>query len=101
MVSEIADERGWKQIRDSLVASVGMGSVPVIKVVDGDHEGKRSILLTHDYEGRDLEVEQAEKTLGYTYRLWGRAVCLDTMIAGKSLRLSYDEEGFAMNERED
>jgi stage V sporulation protein R len=99
VVTEVADDVGWRQIRDSLVASVGMGSIPVIKVSDGDHEGKRSMLLTHENEGRELEVEQTEKTLGYTYRLWGRAVSLDTTLSGKDVRLTYDEDGFSAAER--
>jgi stage V sporulation protein R len=98
VVTEIADEQGWQQIREALVTSVGMGSIPIIKVIDGDHEGKRHILLGHSFDGRELELGQAEKTLGYTYRLWGRSVSLDTTINGKDMRLSYDEEGFATSE---
>ncbi len=99
VVTEIADDIGWRQIRESLVTSVGMGSIPVIKVVDGDHEGKRNMLLSHSYDGRELEMGQAEKTLGYTFRLWGRAVSLDTNIAGEEVRLTYDDDGFAAAER--
>jgi stage V sporulation protein R len=100
VVTEIADEQGWQQIRDALVATVGMGSIPVIKIVDGDHEGKRNMRLIHSDDGRELEMEQTEKTLGYTFRLWGRAVSLDTTLAGKPMRLTYDEEGFSAIELE-
>jgi stage V sporulation protein R len=101
VVTEVADDAGWQQIRETLVRSVGMGSVPVIKVVDGDHDGRRNLRLVHEYDGRELELEQAEKTVGYAYRLWGRTVLLETTVAGKSVRLSYDDDGFAIRALDD
>jgi hypothetical protein len=38
-------------------------------------------------------MENAEKTLAHTYRLWGRSVALETVIGGKPALLVYDGEG--------
>jgi len=95
VVTEVADEAGWEQIKQTLVGSVGMGSVPVIKVEDADFEGARTLLLTHSYDGRELDMENCEKTLAHAYRLWGRSVALRTVVAGKESLLAYDGDGLA------
>jgi stage V sporulation protein R len=93
VVTEVADDAGWEKIRDSLVASVGMGGIPVIKIEDADFEGTRTLLLKHYFDGRELDMENTEKTLAHAYKLWGRSVALETVVAGKETLLVYDGEG--------
>jgi len=93
VVTEVADDAGWEKVKETLVNSVGMGSIPVIKVEDADFEGTRTLLLKHDFDGRELDMENTEKTLAHAYRLWGRAVALQTIVAGKETLLVYDGEG--------
>ncbi len=96
VVRKVSDEDGWKAVKETLIRSVGMGSTPVIRVYDADHGGNRTLLLRHEHDGRDLELEFAEKTLGYVHRLWGHDVFLETVINDKPRLLSYGEKGFAM-----
>ena len=42
---------------------------PYIVVEDGDYRRSRELYLTHRYEGRDLDMAYAEKTLQYVYDL--------------------------------
>ncbi len=72
-----------------------MGCVPVIQVEDADFGGNRTLLLSHDHDGRDLQLENAERTLAYVHRLWGRDVVLETVMNGKKAVLTYGEKGFA------
>ncbi|RMF22130.1 MAG: stage V sporulation protein R, partial [Deltaproteobacteria bacterium] len=99
VVTEVADDEGWEKIRDSLLRSVGMAAVPVIKVLDSDFEGSRALLLGHEYDGRELDLEHAEKTLGFTYRLWGRPVLLDTVIEGTPCYLVFNDEGLSQRKK--
>jgi stage V sporulation protein R len=78
-----------------LLRSVGMGSIPVIRVDDADFGGARTLLLGHMHDGRDLQLEQAEKTLAYVHRLWGHEVVIDTVVDGKRTHLCYNDRGFA------
>ncbi len=94
VVTEVADDDGWEKIKDALIHSVGTGSIPIVTVVDADHGGTRSLLLNHAFDGRELSLEYAEKTLMYVHRLWGREVVLDTVLAGKPAQLVYNGEGF-------
>ena len=95
VVSDVSDDEGWEQVKDTLLRSVGMGSVPVIKVVDVDHGHNGTLLLKHDHEGRDLELGYAERTLEHLYRLWGRDVVVDTVLGGRAVELRFGEDGFS------
>jgi stage V sporulation protein R len=96
VITEVADEEGWRDIRDTLIAGVGMNSVPVIRVIDGDFGGKRALALEHVHDGRDLHPEYAERTLAFVYQLWQREVVLDTVIAGKRQQLVHNDRGFTV-----
>ena len=93
VVTEVADDEGWEKIKETLVNSVGMGSIPVMRVEDADFENTRTLLLQHQFDGRELDLENAEKTLAHAYRLWGRSVALQTVVTGKPTLLVYNEEG--------
>src|SRR5439155_719236 len=47
VVSEVSDEEGWRKVKETLVKTVGMGSIPVIRVEDADHNHNRTLLLAH------------------------------------------------------
>jgi stage V sporulation protein R len=95
VVSDVSNDDGWRQVRETLVRSVGMSSVPVIRVEDADHNHTRTLLLSHAHDGRDLHLEYAERTLAYVHRLWGRDVALETVVNGKRTALTYGERGFS------
>ncbi|OUR80253.1 stage V sporulation protein R [Alphaproteobacteria bacterium 46_93_T64] len=96
VISKIADEKQWKTIRNLLVQSVGLGSIPVISIIDSDLEGARGLYLKHHYEGRELEAKYAEKTLEHVYRLWGRKVVLETKLKDNTTRYSFDDTGLSL-----
>lgn len=95
VVSEVSDEGGWRQVKETLLKSIGMSSTPVIKVVDGDFGRNHTLYLLHDHDGRDLHLESAERTLSYVYRLWQRDVVLETILDQKKALLTFGERGFA------
>ncbi len=99
VITEVADEEGWRTVRDTLIASVGMNGVPVIRVTDGDGGGKRALALEHVHDGRDLHPEYAERTLSFVHQLWQREVTLDTVIGGKPQTLVHNERGFTVKSR--
>jgi stage V sporulation protein R len=93
VISQVADEDGWEEVRNTLIANVGMNSVPVIRVKDADYGGKRTLLLEHVHDGRDLHLDYAEKTLAYVYQLWQREIALETSLGAKGTLLLYNERG--------
>ncbi len=87
VVTKIADEENWQDVRDTLIRSVGMGSRPIIKIVDADFGKDRTLFLRHEHEGRDLQLDYCEKTLAHLESLWRRNVVLETVLNGKKSKL--------------
>ncbi|HTN69707.1 MAG TPA: SpoVR family protein [Methylomirabilota bacterium] len=89
VVSRVADEDSWQAIKDTLIQNVGTGTIPVIKVEDADYSNNRGLFLKHSHDGRDLQLEYAEKTLQYLRQLWGREVALETVLNEKKSLLCF------------
>ena len=96
VVSRVADEDNWRQIKDTLIQNVGTGTIPVIKVDDSDYQNNRTLLLKHDHDGRDLQLEYAEKTLKYVQQLWGRDVAMETVIDNQRTLLTFSGNKLAI-----
>lgn len=90
VVTEIADEKGWEQIRDTLSLTVGMGSIPVIEVIDMVKKDK-CLVLRHEYDGRELDFNSTGETLKYLVELWGGPVVLHTYMNGLAKKILCDE----------
>jgi stage V sporulation protein R len=95
VISQVCDKEGWRQVKETLIRTIGMGTIPVIKVEDADFGQNRTLYLVHAHDGRDLHLEYAEKTLAYVQRLWQREVALETVLAGKRSLLVYNDRGFS------
>ena len=93
VVSRVADDEVWEQVKQTLLRGVGMGAFPVIRITDADHNRNRELYLEHEYDGRELELENAGRTLSYLYQLWGRDVHLRTWLQDKPVLLSLGEDG--------
>ena len=95
VISQVADKAGWRDVKETLLKNVGMGGFPVIKVEDADFGQNRTLYLVHGHDGRDLQLENAEKTLKYVHTLWQREVALETIVSGKRTLLIYNDRGFS------
>jgi len=94
VVDSVADEEHWADVKRKLIAQVGAGNNPSIRITDADFNRRRELYLVHDHDGRDLHLGYAERTLQHLYTLWGRRVLLETQVNGKPTRLAFDEDGF-------
>jgi stage V sporulation protein R len=95
VVRNVADETGWRNVKETLLKNVGMGSIPVIKVEDADFGHSHTLYMIHYHDGRDLQLEYAEKTLAYLNQLWNGEVALETALDGKRYLLIYNDDGFS------
>lgn len=92
IVEEVSDDNGWKQIRDTLASTCGVGAIPYIRIIDLDR--KDGVLtLEHVFDGRELELIYAKETLKYVFDLWGRKVVLKTKTKdGKKVEIICDND---------
>ena len=77
VIEEVSDEDGWKEIRDNLAFTAGLGSIRYIRVIDLNTRDL-TLTLEHVYDGRELEATYAKETLKYVQQLWGYKVRLLT-----------------------
>lgn len=78
-------ENEWEKVRDNLVQQLVNGGHPQIVVLEGDYEGKGGLYLKHRHERVDLDIVYLEKTLSLVQFLWGKSVCLETVIDTKKV----------------
>ena len=95
VVRNIADKEGWGSVRNALLKNVGMNSIPVIKVDDADFGNRHCLYLVHSHDGRDLNLEYAEKSMACLKQLWQGEVVLETILGDEKILLIYGEEGFS------
>ena len=96
VVSRVADEENWRQIKETLIQNVGTATIPVIKVEDSDYLNNRTLLLKHHHDGRDLQLEYAEKTLRYVQQLWRHDVVMETVIDNRNTLLTFADGKFVI-----
>lgn len=89
-ITEVSDENGWKQIRDTFAKSCGMGNIPHIRVIDVEKKDN-TLVLEHVYDGRELDFDYAKETLKYLVDLWKHRVALKTMFRGKLITMNCNE----------
>ena len=85
-------EKDWEKVRDGIVASMTNFGYPYLVVDNGDYRGNRELYIKHLFEGQELDLVYAEKTLQHVHLLWGRPVHLETVYEGKKILVSYDGE---------
>ncbi|MGE0132465.1 MAG: SpoVR family protein [Blastocatellales bacterium] len=85
-------EKRWTRVRDQLVANMTNFGFPYIEVADGDYDRNLELYLRHRFEGAELDLKYARKVLEHVYKLWGRAVHLETVIEDETTTLHYDGE---------
>ncbi len=99
IISEVSDDQHWKNIKRALINKVGMNSFPVIKVEDANHGSPGTLLLKHYHDGRDLEKDNAAKTLNYVKQLWGGKVTLETIMDEEAAMCYVDKNGELRTEK--
>ncbi len=90
LIKEVSDEEGWKKVRDTFANSVGIGSIPSVRVVEWTQKDN-VLILEHQYDGKELELNYTYETLRHVVDLWDGKVLLTTMIDGKRKLIACDE----------
>jgi stage V sporulation protein R len=93
VITHVATPQDWKTIKETLLRSVGLGGIPVIRIVEVRAQGTQEMILQHEYDGRELDAEYADRTLRYVQQLWGRKVVLETRLSGEICQMTYDGTG--------
>ncbi|MGB7605503.1 MAG: SpoVR family protein [Lutisporaceae bacterium] len=91
IVEDVADEKGWANIRNVLCNTCGMNNIPNIRVVEMQRQDK-TLILEHIFDGRELQSAYTEATLKYIYDMWKHPIKLLTIVNGKSTQIICDND---------
>ena len=68
IIDNVSDEDGWRPVKNTLINQVGGNSIPKIYVESID-EGN-ILVLHHEHDGRDLELDYADRVVDHIGHLW-------------------------------
>lgn len=74
--------RDWREVKEKMLQMLTNGGQPMIKVTDGNFKNRGEMLIKHEHQGQDLDLNYARATLGNLAALWGRPVHMETMVDG-------------------
>ena len=77
-ITNVSHEDTWRTVREDLINNIGLNSVPVILVEEMKKDG--TLVLTHQHDGRDLELSEANKVFEHINELWTGGVKFTTVI---------------------
>tara|TARA_B100000131_G_scaffold220229_1_gene211754 strand:+ start:423 stop:1727 length:1305 start_codon:yes stop_codon:yes gene_type:complete len=78
VIDEISDEDGWKTVKNNLIKQIGVGGIPKMFVEVLEPGG--TLVLGHDHDGRDLELNYANVVVNNVAKIWEDVVKLETII---------------------
>lgn len=85
----LADEDNWKELRNFFISTIGLNNFPVVKVIDVT-PNTNTMVLEHEFDGREMRLNYIEKTLEHIHSLWGNPVTLYTNIDDADVMCQYD-----------
>jgi len=77
-IDEIYNEEGWESIRESLIMNIGTNSIPVIYIEEIENDG--TLILRHEHDGRDLDLNHADEVVNHVRTLWGSETKLFSLV---------------------
>jgi stage V sporulation protein R len=91
VVEDVADEKGWTNVRNILCSTCGMNTIPNIRVVEMQRQDK-TLVLEHVFDGRELQSTYTEATLKHIFDLWKHPIKLLTNMNGHGVQIICDND---------
>lgn len=67
-ISEVSDQDDWKVVRSDMIKNTGVNTIPHIYVDRIESDG--SLVLKHEHDGRDLDLDYADNVVSHVRSLW-------------------------------
>lgn len=88
------DTRDFKAIKAKLLFQLTNFGQPIIRVQNANFDNRGELLLEHLFEGIDLQPDYMSQSLQNVFKIWGRPVCLVTVMEGEPKVFRYDGQDF-------
>jgi stage V sporulation protein R len=87
--------RDFEKVKKQLLDSLTNRGQPVIRVDNGNFKNTGELLLRHDHEGVDLDMNHAKDTLQNLFKVWKRPVSIFTIVEEKGKLLRHGSDGYS------
>jgi stage V sporulation protein R len=94
----VIESREFAKIKQQLLYMLTNSGQPRITVVDGNYRNRGEMLLEHDFDGGEIDLGYAERTMRNLCHVWSRPVAIRTVLGDKRMILSHDGETFEQRE---
>jgi stage V sporulation protein R len=84
------DTRDFKAIKAKLLFQMTNFGQPIIRIEDGNFENRGELLLSHLWEGIDLQPDFMSQTMRNLYAVWTRPVNLITVMDNDQMLYRFD-----------
>jgi stage V sporulation protein R len=88
------DNRDFSIIKKKFLFQITNMGMPIIKVIDGNHNQKGELLLTHLYEGVEMQPDYMRATMENVFAVWQKPVHLATVMDGEAKIYSWNGAEF-------
>jgi len=88
------DNRDFSVIKKKFLFQITNMGMPIISVVDGNFNGKGELLLTHLFEGVEMQPDYMKATMENLHFVWKKPVHLATVMDGEGRIYSWDGQEF-------
>ena len=90
------DTKNFKAIKNKLLFQLTNFGQPLIQVVDSDFENKGGLLITHMFEGIELQPDYMEQTMIRLHSIWKKSVSLAAVLDKNPSLVSFDGHDFTI-----
>jgi len=70
VITEVSDHDDWKVVKNQIIKNTGINTIPTIYIDRIENNG--TVVLKHEHDGRDLDLEHCNKVIDYFKHLWGK-----------------------------
>ncbi len=84
------DTRDFEAIKQKLLTQLTNFGQPVIAVEDANYMNRKELLLKHQHQGVDLDMQFAHQTMSNIFAIWKRPVNLTTTYEDKEVVFHFD-----------
>ncbi len=88
------DTRDFPLIKKQLLFQLTNFGQPIIQIENANFENRGELLLTHLFEGVEMEPDYSNETLRNLQAIWGRPVNLATVVEGEGKLIRFDGQEF-------
>ncbi len=87
--------RDFAKVKNQLLNSLTNRGQPVIRVIDANYQNTGELLLVHEHEGIDLDMNHGRDTLENLHKIWKRPVNIHTIVEEKGKVLRFGPDGYS------